>query len=373
MISSSSTADLLVPGLLLTVLSTLLLLMVLRDQAPCLRLLDNPGGRKQHAAPTPLVGGIAMAGALLLIWLLVPSARPPAWVAVGFAALLALGAVDDRKEISASSKFLIETFVVLLVCVGTGLALHSVGEILPGVNGTLGWLAIPVAVFGVLSVVNAVNMIDGVDGLAGSVLLVSFGALSLAMWMVGDVRYPMALMPCAALVGFLMLNLRLPGGRPARVFMGDGGTLALGYLLAVIAIMATQGVGKVPPMVAVWACALPLLDGVTVIQLRARRGTGLTTPGTDHFHHLLKAMGASPFGVTATEAVIAAALAAWGLGLWHLGVPDWISFLSFAVLAIGVRIFTDQAWTRIERDKANRAMLAPSVGLDEQTGQSSQG
>ncbi len=373
MMPLSSTADLLVPGLLLTALSTLLLLMVLRDQAARLGLLDKPGGRKQHAAPTPLVGGIAMAGALLLIWLLVPSARPPAWVAVGFAALLALGAVDDRREISAASKFLIETFVVLLVCMGTGLALHTVGEILPGVSGNLGWLAVPLAVFGVLSVLNAVNMIDGVDGLAGSVLLVSFGALAFAMWLVGDIRFPIALMPCAALAGFLLLNLRMPGGRPARVFMGDGGTLALGYLLAVIAIMATQSGGKVPPIVAVWACALPLLDGVTVIQLRSSRGTGLTTPGTDHLHHLLKAMGASPFGVTLIEAGLATIMAAWGLALWRLGVPDWISFVSFALMAIAMRIFTERTWARLEQSKTDPSASISTVALDEQAGHSPRG
>lgn len=352
MIPLPAYADLLAPGFLLTGLSTLLLLMMLRGQAGRLGLLDRPGGRKQHAAPTPLVGGIAMAASLLLIWLLIPDARPSAWVAVGFMALLALGALDDRNEIAASSKFLIETVIVLLVCLGTGMALHSVGQILPGFSGYLGWLAIPVAVFGVISVLNAVNMIDGVDGLAGSVLLVGFAAMTLAMLLAGDARYPMALMPCAALAAFLALNLRLPGGRPARVFMGDGGTLALGYLLAIIAIKATQSGGKISPMVAVWACAIPLVDGLTVILRRARRGTGLTRPGTDHLHHLLKALGASPFGIAAIEATFALFCAVWGIGLWQLNAPEWVSFLSFVALAVGFWVLSGRLWSAIERRKA---------------------
>ena len=246
----------LLPSLLATLLGTVLAINWLIDRASGLGLLDEPGGRKHHARPTPLVGGLGMGVGLVAIWLLVPAMRPSNWILLGFAALLALGAVDDRRELPALRKLVIELLVVGIALAGAGVTIRDLGMLLPGIAVSAGWLGWPLAVFGVVSVLNALNMIDGVDGLSGSVALVGFGALSVAAGLCGDASLMQStLLPCAALAGFLAFNVRVPGRSAARVFMGDAGSLSIGFLLGAYAIVICQS-SDVPAIVTVWAVAV---------------------------------------------------------------------------------------------------------------------
>ena len=116
---------LLLPSLLATLLGTVLAIGWLIDRAPGLGLLDTPGGRKQHAKPTPLVGGLGIGFGVCVIWLLVPSLRPDVWIVGGFAAMLALGAVDDHRELPALQKLLIELAVIAGAVSYTHLRAHE--------------------------------------------------------------------------------------------------------------------------------------------------------------------------------------------------------------------------------------------------------
>lgn len=334
----------LLPSLLATLLGTVLAIGWLIDRAPGLGLLDSPGGRKHHAKPTPLVGGLGIGFGLVVIWLLVPALRPNPWVVAGFLALLVLGAVDDHRELPALRKLGIEILVVAAVVSSAGITLPPLGALLPGVEVNPGWLAWPIAVFGVVSVLNALNMIDGVDGLSGSIALSGFLALAAAAGLAGDTSLmQMALVPCAAIVGFLAYNLRLAGRLAARVFLGDAGSLSVGFLLAIYAIIICQNT-SVPAITTVWAVALPLLDGLTVIQRRSARGVGLTQPGADHLHHLLRAWGLGPNAITAVEFFFAATFAGLGIGLWQLGAEEWVSLFLLLILALVFRVGSDRAW-----------------------------
>lgn len=343
-------ADLLLPSLLAVLLGTVLATEWLRTQADRLALIDRPGGRKSHLRSTPVVGGLGMAFGLLLVWLMVPLLRPSVWMIFGFVALLILGAADDRRPISPVFKLVLQALVVGVSLNGEALGLQHVGELLPGLDVGFGPLAIPVAIFAVLSVINAFNMIDGVDGLSGSIGSVSFSALALSAWIAGDSNGAMIiLLPIAALGGFLLFNLRWPKRSAALVFMGDAGSLAFGYLLGVFALWITQGPAQVPALVAVWACALPLLDALTVIQRRSARGLRVTSPGADHLHHLLSQLGYSVRRIVLIESLAAAAFATVGIALWLAELSDWVSLMLLLLLALVARRASEDLWTRVDR------------------------
>ena len=345
--------SLLLPSLLATLLGTVLAIGWLIDRAPGLGLLDRPGGRKHHAQPTPLVGGLGIGFGLIVIWLLVPALRPDPWLIAGFVALLALGAIDDHRELPALQKLGIELVVVAVALAAAGVTLGHLGMLLPGIEVHPLWLGWPIAVFGVASVLNALNMIDGVDGLSGGISFAGFAALAAAAGLSGDAALmQMALVPCAAVAGFLGYNLRFPGRPAARVFLGDAGSLSVGFLLGVYAIVICQNT-SVPAITTVWAVALPLLDGLTVIQRRSARGVSVTQPGADHLHHLLRAWGLGATAITAAETGLALAFAGLGIVLWQAGAEEWVSLFLLLLLALVFRAGSDRAWQMLRERQAD--------------------
>lgn len=359
--------SLLLPSLLAALLGTVLAIGWLIDRAPGLGLLDRPGGRKHHAQPTPLVGGLGIGFGLIVIWLLVPVLRPDPWLIAGFVALLVLGALDDHRELPALGKLIIELVVVAIALAAAGVTLGHLGTLLPGIEVHLLWLGWPIAIFGVASVLNALNMIDGVDGLSGGIACAGFAALATAAGLAGEsALMQMALLPCAAIAGFLVYNLRFPGRPAARVFLGDAGSLSVGFLLGVYAIVICQNT-SVPAITTVWAVALPLLDGLTVIQRRSARGVSVTQPGADHLHHLLRAWGLGATAITAAETLLAAAFAALGLALWQVDAEEWISLFLLLILALVFRAGSDRAWNVLRERDARVRPAEAAEGQDDDT------
>ncbi len=330
----------------LSFLVTIASVGILTRIAPSLGLLDHPGGRKQHEISTPVVGGLAMAVGLFFAWFLVPGVRPPtAWIG-GVFLFFVLGAIDDRAHLRAGPKFLFQAFISAAVVVGSEVSLQALGEVIPGWAPNLGWLAIPFSVFAIVSVMNAINMSDGVDGLAGSLCLVALVVLGGVASLTGNTHIiELVGVLGACLVAFLIFNLRGWSGRPARIFMGDAGSLGVGFLVAIIALKLcslppTQG--GAPPAVVVWACFMPLADGLSVIAARLLRGQGATAPGRDHLHHLLLARGLTPGQVVAVEAGGGLGLAGLAILAWRVGAPEWL--LVFGFVALLSLFYAGVAW-----------------------------
>ena len=326
---------------------------ILKRIAPWLGLLDHPGGRKQHEISTPVVGGLAMGIGLFAAWLLVPGVRPPtAWMG-GVLLFFVLGAIDDRAHLRAGPKFLFQAFISAAVVVGSEVSLHALGEIIPGWAPDLGWLAVPFSVFAIVSVMNAINMSDGVDGLAGSLCLVALLVLGGVAWLSGNAHViELSGVLGACLAAFLIFNLRGWSGRPARIFMGDAGSLGVGFLIAIIALQLcslSTARGGAPPAVVVWACFVPLADGLSVIAARLLRGQGATAPGRDHLHHLLLARGMTPAQVVAIEAGGGLGLAVLAIAAWQLGAPEWLLVLGFVALLSLFYAGVSSQWSRLRR------------------------
>ena len=273
-------------------------------------LMDMPGGRKQHAAPVPVIGGIAMFFGLA-------------------AAVLGSGLVVGPT---------LALIAALFMTSWAGVYVSHLGDLLGFGPVNLYHWAIPFSVVCALGVINAINMVDGLDGSAGGIALVATLWLALAAYLQRlSTQTMLLLMLASAIAGFLMWNLRVPGRAHARVFMGDAGAMMLGLALCWFTIDVTQGERRImPPIACVWILAVPLLDMARVMFLRLLRRTDMFDGDREHLHHYLIARG---YSVSRTVAILMAASAvtgAIGIGAWQLGVPDWVMFYLFAALAASV-------------------------------------
>lgn len=281
---------------------------------------------------------------------------------LGALGLVWLGVRDDRDPLPARTKFLAQAAIVTGAVAYEGSLLYTLGELWPGIELRLAVLALPFTVFAVLGLINAVNMLDGLDGLAGKVMLTAFGWLAASMWTVGGSnRLAANLAVIGALSVFLLFNARFPGRPRALVFMGDAGSMLLGYLVAIAAIEATQRSAGIPPVTALWICALPILDTLSVVAQRIREGRPPLAAGRDHLHHLLRAHGLSVGKVTLTETVIAAALGLVGVAGWRKGVPDWIMFASFVAVGLAYQRGCRIAWLDLRAREAAVAVLVSAA------------
>jgi UDP-GlcNAc:undecaprenyl-phosphate/decaprenyl-phosphate GlcNAc-1-phosphate transferase len=272
---------------------------------------DHPVGYKGHLRPTPYLGGTAVVAALLLAAALCGRAAAGFWPIAAIALVLwALGTVDDRYGLGPFARLAIEVAAAAaLFAAGVGWSIFA--------SETLN-LALSVAF--VVGVVNAFNLMDNMDGAAGTVALVSGAGLGILAAANGDPALAaIALALAGACAGFLPFNLAWP----ARIFLGDGGSVPIGFVLAA-AIMAMPGgwhLGLALIPVAVVLVGLPALDTALVIVSRRRRGAAVLSGGRDHLTHRLRARLGSPRRVAAALAGGQALLCAAGAALFELEAP----------------------------------------------------
>ena len=204
--------------------------LVLSRAAPTLRLVDTPGGRKAHHAPVPLVGGLAIFLALLGAAFVVGIATSAGYFLFALSIVIAVGMWDDVAEISPRVKFAIQIVASGIMIWGAGVELTSVGNLL-GFNKIGLWIfTVPMTVFAIVGVVNSINMVDGLDGLGGSIAFVAFAWYCAVAAQSGlEVQFKTALIFCGAIAGFLLFNLRFPWQPRAKVFLGDAGSLMIGF------------------------------------------------------------------------------------------------------------------------------------------------
>jgi UDP-GlcNAc:undecaprenyl-phosphate GlcNAc-1-phosphate transferase len=266
-----------------------------------LRILDFPDAeRKRHTRVTPRTGGVAVTLALVLgvlewAWMVnsgdVPDAPPlsnTVYLLISALLLCGLGLYDDKYGMRAGPKFLFQTLAVLpFVCWGQA----ATSAHLFGVYIDLTWLWVPMCLLWLVSCANFVNLVDGLDGLAGSVgLIVSAAIAGLAWWNGQAEMCLLSSILCGALVGFLCFNWP-----PARIFMGDSGSLPLGFLVGALSLEASgkKAAGLTLAIPVVLLC-IPMFDTSMAILRRKLNGRNIGQGDREHIHHVLRDRGLSP-------------------------------------------------------------------------------
>lgn len=313
-------------------------------------LLDYPDARKRHGFATPLVGGLSIFAGVLAGWVWLGQAQHFVDVVLGTACMLVLlGALDDKYNLRVSVRVVVQVVAVLIVIATTGVYVHSLG-LLHGHELTLGWLGIPFTIFAVIGLINAFNLMDGIDGLAGCLALVSAGAIALLV----PSRIPapltvIVLLLAAALYPYLLSNLGFLG-RKAKVFLGDAGSVVLGYVIAWTLIALSQdSPRRISPGLVLWCVGLPVMDTLAVIYRRLKRGVSPFTPDRTHIHHLLMNAGLGPRTTLACLVAFAALLPFVGF-LVHRQLGAVANLVAFVVASVLYGAFTN----RLERRQSTR-------------------
>jgi UDP-GlcNAc:undecaprenyl-phosphate/decaprenyl-phosphate GlcNAc-1-phosphate transferase len=276
--------------------------------------LDHPEARKLHTSATALLGGVAVACAALIAWALtcrlhgVASGRQGAMVVAGALLALLLGLIDDRFGMRPSIK-LVGQLLAAGLLLGSG-ALPDLG--VPAA------LAVPVLLVALAALMNAVNFLDNMNGMVGglaAIALAGFGITSLARGAPGTAAAQLAL--AGACVGFLPWNFP-----KSRLFLGDAGSLFLGYSLGASAVLALgaapPGWGRLgPPLV----LAYPAFDLIFVVVNRLREGRKVYEGGKDHSNHRIARVIQCPIRTVLMLWVSGAALCASGVAVLWLDRP----------------------------------------------------
>ncbi len=300
----------------LALLFALVLTPLMRDGAQRLKLVDWPGERKIHKRPIPRVGGLAVAlayvGALAFIACapyrnvgfelakLIATVLP---LAPALGVILLTGLVDDLWGLKPWQKLIGQTGAALLAWrAGFGVEVLA-GQTLPD------WVGLPVTVLWLVGCANAVNLIDGMDGLAAGVGLLSALTVLVAALAHQSLELALIVAPLAgSLAGFLPYNFN-----PATVFLGDSGSLLVGFLLGCYGAYWGQKAATMVAMTApLMAMAYPLVEMGLSMMRRWIRGQRIFDPDQDHIHHQLLKYGLTPrraamvlYGVCALAAVLA--------------------------------------------------------------------
>lgn len=247
-------------------------------------LIDQPDERKIHKKPKPLVGGIGMIMALSLTSLLFFQLSHMRGFFSGLIILTIIGFLDDFKEISHYWRFLAQAVAVALIILLSNTVLYSFGDLISTGDISLGIFAIPLTFFCAIGVINSINMIDGLDGLAGGLSHISFISFAILSYVNHqfDLMY-LSLSLIGVVSGFLFYNWP-----PSKLFMGDAGSLSLGFSLAFLSIAITQTKdSKVPPVAPLLILAVHIVDTVIVMTQRIIKGNSPFVADKTHIHHRL--------------------------------------------------------------------------------------
>lgn len=271
------------------------LIPVLRKAATCIGLVDHPNFRKVHSNCVPLVGGIAVfisANLAMLVSLLFDqSVKSLELLFVLALMLLIMGAIDDRRDLRAILKLGIQLVIAHFVFM-SGVRIESLYGIF-GIYELAGWAQYLLTVVIISGVVNAFNLMDGIDGLAAGMAIAGLGLFTVLAFITG--QYQLALV-FLTFIGSLLSFLRYNFSRKNKIFMGDAGSLVLGFIMVVGGIQMLQSTvsqsSEMIVLIGVMSVLMvPVLDAMRVFRIRIIAGKSPFAPDKNHLHHLVLAMG----------------------------------------------------------------------------------
>ena len=315
---------------LVALLASLFVLPKLSRIAKVLGLVDKPGEkRKVHKQPRPLVGGIGMTiSATFAALVFVPITGLRGYF-LGLALLLFVGFLDDFKELGHKQKFAAQIAATMLLIFFSKVSLNTFGDLLG-----LGELVVPdfppllwaVTVFCVVGVINSINLVDGLDGLAGGISFVAFTTFAIHSSLAENPSLMLLNLALAgAVLGFLRYNWY-----PSSLFMGDAGSLTLGFSLAFMALALTQGEGAVlSPVCPLLILAVPITDTLTVMGKRILRGESPFKADRYHLHHIFMRFGMGRVMAVKTIIALTTLLCAISVIGPLYGASDFQLFLVF--------------------------------------------
>ncbi len=320
-----------------------ILIPIIKKMAIRVNLVDKPNNRKVHTTPIPLVGGISIGTTILLLSLLLLQKDgffTNYWTVLCCAfILLFVGVIDDKIDVNAKHKLLIQLILAFLIAL-SGTRLVSLHGFL-GIHEIAVWAQYLLTIIVITGVVNAFNLMDGVDGLVGSLALLGF-----TMFLIAAVFYQdqllglISVLFIGALIAFLKFNLS-----KNKIFMGDSGSLFLGFILVTLGIrlsenhLSNNASNYVLPFLFVVAFfSIPVFDSIRVYLGRMKKGNSPFMADKSHLHHLLLKAGLTHKKIAVTVVSLSLIMFFVGFGLASYFSVTLIVVSVFLVFWITIRL-----------------------------------
>lgn len=277
---------------LVTFLASMCLVFLVKKIAFHINALDMPNKRKVHKVPMPRIGGIAIFSAFLLGYILYGAVTlQMISVLIGSFIIILVGFIDDIKPVRARYKLIGQILSAAIVVIYGKLYFNNITIL--GLNLVFPtWINMLLSIAFIVAIINAINLIDGLDGLAAgvsSIYFLTIAILGFVLNRLGGLDVILALIMLGSTLGFLIHNFP-----PAKIFMGDSGSMFLGFMISVIALLGYKVATITSIIIPIIILFIPLFDTILAILRRILKKEAIATPDKEHFHHQLLKMTSSP-------------------------------------------------------------------------------
>ena len=316
-------------------IASIILTPLVRKLAFRVGAVDRPNYRKVHESVMPRIGGLAIFGAFLIGYaLLLPKDSHSTGILIGAAIIILTGFLDDMLEITAKAKVIGQMLAAIAAVTIGGLQIDFIN--LPfGGQLEFGYLSIPITIIWIIGITNAINLIDGLDGLAAGVSTIALISLAIMAVIMGNpfVTATAAILAASSL-GFLLFNFH-----PAKIFMGDTGSLFLGFMISVLALLGFKNVALVSLIIPVIMLGVPISDTFFAIVRRIRMKQPISAPDKSHLHHCLLRIG---FSHRQSVLIIYGLAALFGVAaILFSQATLWGGILLVIVLVLAIELFVE--------------------------------
>ncbi len=270
--------------ILITFVSSLILVPLIRDIAKHINAMDIPDKRKVHKKPMPRLGGLAIFLSFLVGYMFfAPLTTQMISILIGSFLIVLLGIIDDINPLKATTKLWGQILVAIILVFFGNIYITDIS--LFGMNVVLGGWTYPVSILFIVACINSINLIDGLDGLAAgisSIYFITIIVLSILLGRIDNLGFILCLITLGATLGFLYYNFN-----PASIFMGDTGSMFLGFMIAVVALLGFKTATLTSFMVPILILFIPILDTLLAILRRLIKGESIGKPDKEHVHFQL--------------------------------------------------------------------------------------
>ncbi|AET57701.1 undecaprenyl-phosphate N-acetylglucosaminyl 1-phosphate transferase [Paenibacillus terrae HPL-003] len=335
-------------GFIMALGLALLLTPLVKKFAVKVGAVDVPNARKVHTRIMPRLGGLGIFLAFLLSLLAISpfvpegtlSSRDINFIAaflIGGTLITLIGALDDRFDLNAKLKFLAQIAVACMVVFAFDIRVDFVNVPFQDAYSSLeSWISIPLTIFWIVGVTNAINLIDGLDGLAAGVSGIAIGTIFVMSLLMGNYMVAMlCLVLLGSIIGFLFFNFH-----PAKIFMGDTGSLFLGFSLAMLSMLGFKQIAIVSFITPLIIIGVPLSDTFFAIIRRKLQKKPIFSPDKGHLHHCLRELGFSHrqtvliiYGIAAFFGVLAVIQSSAALN-----EANWVTFVVICIMMFFLQI-----------------------------------
>lgn len=270
--------------LLTTLISSLILVPIVKKVAHHIGAIDYPNERKVHKKPIPRLGGLAIFLSFLIGYMCFCQVTTQMIsILIGSFVIIVLGICDDIKPVPARYKFLVQTIAACIVVFYGHIYIDMVSIF--GLEIVFGAWGYPLAVLLIVSIINAINLIDGLDGLAAgtsSIFFLTISVIAFYLDRLNGLDVILCVIMLGSTLGFLAYNFN-----PASIFMGDTGSMFLGFMISVTALLGYKGATVTSLIIPILILFLPILDTILAIFRRLLKGENIGAPDKEHLHHQL--------------------------------------------------------------------------------------